>query len=64
MWTDRTKIALSEKKIFQKKKFADTFLYVKLGTVQISRQTNKFPLSFSSLKRPLQVKKIDLRKQH
>ena len=53
MWIDRTKIAL-EKMYFEIKKSETRFccLYVKLATVKISVQSNKFPLTCSSLKCP------------
>ena len=52
MWIDCTKIALGEKNISKEKirRQLFCFLYVKVATVQILRQTNKFRLSFSSLK--------------
>ena len=59
IWSDRTKFPL-EKKVFRNKKFADTFvffLYVKLATVHIWEQSNKFPLTCSSCKCPLLVRK-------
>ena len=56
MWSVRTKIALREKY------FETQFccLYINLATVKIWGQSDKFPLSFSSLKCLLQVKKIEL----
>ena len=59
MWIDRTKIAL-EKRYFEIKKSETPFccLYVKLATVKISVQSNKFPLTCSSLKCPPLVKKL------
>ena len=53
--------SLSErKKYFQIKNSQTRFccLYVKLATVKILGQTNKFPLSFCFFKFPLQVKKV------
>ena len=60
VWSDCAKDALWEKKNFERKNSQTRFcwLYVKLATVQIWRQMNKFPWSFSSLKCPLQVKKL------
>ena len=63
MRSDCTK-SLLEKKHFQRTNSKTRFccLYVKLATVQIWRPTNKFLLSFTSLKCLLQVKKIEFRK--
>ena len=59
MWSDRTKIALEEK-VFRNLQFAIRVcsLYVKLATVHIWGQLNKFPLSYNSLKCLLQAKKF------
>ena len=59
IWSVRTKITLIEK-LFRKKKFADIFccLYANLLTVKVWGQSDKFPMSFSSLQCPLQVKKL------
>lgn len=59
MWIDRTKTALG-KNYFEIKNSETPFccLYTKLATVKISEQSNKFPLTCSSLKCPLLVKKL------
>ena len=59
MWSVWTKIALFEK-IFRKKKFAESFFVVcvNLPTVKIWGQSDKFPMGFSFLQCPLQVKKL------
>ena len=59
MWSVCTEIALIEKNI-SKEKFADTFLLfcVNLPTVKIWGQSDKFPVRFSSLQCPIQVKKL------
>ena len=46
--------------MFLEKKIADTFLffvYIEEATLQILAKRNKFPLSWNSLKWPLQVEK-------
>ena len=57
IWSVHTKIALIVK-IFRKKIFADTFFCscVNLPAVKIWRQSDNFPVSFSFLQCPLQVK--------
>ena len=50
-----TKIALTEKYF--------CCLCVNIPSVKIWGQSDKFPMSFSSLQCPLQVKKIDSKKQ-
>ena len=57
--------SLLKKKYFEIKNSETPFccLYAKLATVKIWEQLNKFPLTCSSLKCPLLVKKIVLRKQ-
>ena len=59
MWGVWTKINLTEKNI-SKKKFSDTFLLFmrNLPTVKIWGQSGKFPMSFTFLQCPLQVKKL------
>lgn len=46
MWSDCANITFREKKVFQIRPFC--CLYVKLVTVQIWRQSNWFPLSYTS----------------
>ena len=50
-------ISLSLKKIFLKKKVTERFFF-NLPTVKIWGQSDKFPISFSSLQRPLQGEKL------
>ena len=63
MWRVCTKIVFI-KKIFRKKKFADNFcgLCANLPTVKIWGQSDKLPLSFSSLPVSASSEKIDSRK--
>ena len=58
MWSDRTKITLEENIFINQQLPCYCSLYVKLATVQIWGQLNKFPLSYNSLKCLLQAKKI------
>ena len=55
-----TKIALIEKNIFERKNSNTPFccLCVNLPTVKVWGQSDKFPIIFSSLQCPLQVKKL------
>ena len=64
MWIDRRKIAL-EKKYLEIKNSETCFccLYAKLAPVKIWEQSNKFPLTCSSLKWPILVKKLFREKQ-
>ena len=59
-WEVLVQKSLSEKKYFEIKNWQTCFcsLYVNLATVKISGQSDKFPVSFSSLKCPLRVKKL------
>ena len=59
MWCDRTEIAL-ENKVFRNKNLGDTFLLFICSSNRCQNlgQSDKFHLSFSSLKCPLQVKKL------
>ena len=59
IWSVRTKIALIVK-YFERKNSQTRFccLCVYLPTVKIWRQSDKFPMSFSFLQCPLQVKKL------
>ena len=54
----------SRRKNISREKFVDTCcLCVNLRTVKILGQSDKFPMGFSFLQFPLQVKNIDSRKQ-
>ena len=61
IWSDRTKFALEKKYLEIKKKNSQTcfyFWYIKLATVQIWNQSNKFALICSSLKSLFLLKKL------